>query len=251
MSKRFVDTEIWQKEWFLDLSIKHKLLLKFLFDNCDCAGIYEPNFKLLSFYIGEKITPEDFNNIKQIKKLPNGNYLIEDFIKFQYKINNYSELNPSFSVHKGIIKSLIKNQLLDKGCLTLKQPLQDMDKDKDINTTNNSTNNTKFNKPTIEEIKNYCLERKNNVDPSQFFDFYESKNWFVGKNEMKDWKAAIRNWERNCKRKTEIESGNSHRYETGEAKRLMAMRMEKRDKAATDQAFERCALKMAKWRKTG
>ncbi len=52
-----------------------------------------------------------------------------------------------------------------------------------------------FVKPTIEEIFNYCKERKNNVDPKAFYDFYESKGWFVGKNKMKDWKAAVRTWE--------------------------------------------------------
>jgi len=52
-----------------------------------------------------------------------------------------------------------------------------------------------FIKPTIEEIFNYCKERNNKVDPKAFYDFYESKNWFIGKNKMKDWKAAIRTWE--------------------------------------------------------
>jgi hypothetical protein len=56
--------------------------------------------------------------------------------------------------------------------------------------------NKYFNKPTLLEIKNYCVERVNNVDPEAFFDFYESKGWLVGKSKMKDWKAAIRTWER-------------------------------------------------------
>jgi len=56
-------------------------------------------------------------------------------------------------------------------------------------------NNKYFNKPTIIEIKDYCLERNNNIDANSFFDFYESKGWFVGKNKMKDWKAAVRTWE--------------------------------------------------------
>ena len=139
MAKRFSDTGIWNKEWFLNLSLKHKMLVKFLFDNCDCAGVYEPNYALLSFYIGEKITPKDFENLKQIKKLKNGNFLIEDFLKFQYGISSYDSLNPKFSVHKGIIKSLEKNQLLDKGCLRVKQPLQDMDKDMDKDKDNTTT----------------------------------------------------------------------------------------------------------------
>lgn len=55
----------------------------------------------------------------------------------------------------------------------------------------------KFVKPTIEKIKSYCLERNNQVDAVQFYDYYESNGWKVGKNSMKDWKATIRTWERN------------------------------------------------------
>ena len=57
--------------------------------------------------------------------------------------------------------------------------------------------NSRFKKPTISEIQAYCKERNNSVDPEQFFDFYECKGWMVGKNKMKDWKAAVRTWERN------------------------------------------------------
>ena len=63
--------------------------------------------------------------------------------------------------------------------------------------------------PTIEEVKDYCHERNNNIDPETFINFYESKGWYVGKNKMKDWKAAIRTWERNRK-----EPKNETAYET-------------------------------------
>lgn len=53
-----------------------------------------------------------------------------------------------------------------------------------------------FEKPTIEEIQSYCIERKNNVDARSFFDFYESKGWKIGTAKMKDWKASVRTWER-------------------------------------------------------
>ena len=53
--------------------------------------------------------------------------------------------------------------------------------------------------PKVEWVADYCKERNNTVDAQQFFDFYESKNWFIGKNKMKDWKAAVRTWERNRK----------------------------------------------------
>ena len=55
----------------------------------------------------------------------------------------------------------------------------------------------RFTKPTLEEIKAYCIERKNNVDPERFYDYYEANGWKVGKNAMKDWKASVRTWERN------------------------------------------------------
>ena len=62
---------------------------------------------------------------------------------------------------------------------------------------NNKYKSKKFIKPTIEEIKNYCLERKNNVNPEKFLNYYEANGWKVGKNAMKDWKACIRTWEGN------------------------------------------------------
>lgn len=56
---------------------------------------------------------------------------------------------------------------------------------------------SRFVKPTIEEIREYCDERCNTVDVERFYDYYESNGWMVGKNKMKDWKAAVRTWERN------------------------------------------------------
>lgn len=53
-----------------------------------------------------------------------------------------------------------------------------------------------FVKPSFDEIKAYCKERSNTVDPQRFIDFYESKGWMIGKNKMKDWRAAVRTWER-------------------------------------------------------
>lgn len=55
---------------------------------------------------------------------------------------------------------------------------------------------TRFQKPSLEEVKAYCEERKNAVDPVRFLDYYEANGWRVGKNPMKDWKAAVRTWEK-------------------------------------------------------
>lgn len=54
----------------------------------------------------------------------------------------------------------------------------------------------KFTPPSVDEVGSYCSERQNGVDPQSFVDFYASKGWVVGKSPMKDWKAAVRTWER-------------------------------------------------------
>lgn len=62
---------------------------------------------------------------------------------------------------------------------------------------NEKNENKYFIAPTISEIQEYCLERKNNVIPELFFSHYESNGWMVGKTKMKSWKGAVRTWELN------------------------------------------------------
>ena len=67
-----------------------------------------------------------------------------------------------------------------------------------ITNTNLTDSNKKafFKKPTVEEVHQYCNERKNKVCADAFIDFYESKDWMVGSNKMKNWKACVRTWEK-------------------------------------------------------
>ena len=60
-----------------------------------------------------------------------------------------------------------------------------------------SNNTVRFTPPDVNMVRDYCIERNNSVDPQSFVDFYTAKGWMVGKNKMKDWKAAVRTWERN------------------------------------------------------
>jgi len=72
-----------------------------------------------------------------------------------------------------------------------------------ITNTNLTDSNKKalFKKPTLDEVKNYCILRKNNIEAEAFIDFYESKNFMIGKNKMNDWKACVRTWESREKNK--------------------------------------------------
>lgn len=55
----------------------------------------------------------------------------------------------------------------------------------------------RFTPPKLSDVKEYCLERKNQVNPENFINHYEATNWYRGKTKMKDWKAAVRTWENN------------------------------------------------------
>ena len=72
----------------------------------------------------------------------------------------------------------------------------DNEYDNDNDLLKENTKRKVFSTPTVDDVRAYCLERNNKVDPQQFVDFYESKGWMIGKNKMKDWKAAVRTWER-------------------------------------------------------
>ena len=76
----------------------------------------------------------------------------------------------------------------------------------------NTEKKAHFVPPTLENVIGYCRENGYKVDAQRFIDFYESKGWMVGKNKMKDWRAAVRNWSRQDRReviKDEPEPTNS------------------------------------------
>ena len=85
---------------------------------------------------------------------------------------------------------IVTNQTTDEQQTNNKQVTTNKNVKKEKN-----ENNT-FTPPTAEDVKSYCLERKNFVNANTFIDFYESKGWMVGRNKMKDWKACVRTWEK-------------------------------------------------------
>ena len=86
-----------------------------------------------------------------------------------------------------------------------KQPTSKRQGSDKVATTDEESNkeikkiNNIFVVPTVDEVRAYCNERKNGIDPETFINFYSSKGWMIGKNKMKDWKAAVRTWEKSEK----------------------------------------------------
>ena len=90
--------------------------------------------------------------------------------------------------------------------------------EKEINSSASTTTKRKrFEKPTLSEIKEYCIERNNNVDAQHFYDYYESNGWKVGKNSMKNWQAAVRTWEKNSYTSTTKQTKKTNTEQTLDA----------------------------------
>lgn len=105
---------------------------------------------------------------------------------------------------KKLTQSRNLEEILEKSTPEIEEELEiDIEIEKEIHSSAKSTTTKRkrFEKPTLSEIEQYCIERKNNVNAEHFFDYYESNGWKVGKNSMKDWKAAVRTWERSEYRK--------------------------------------------------
>ena len=109
-------------------------------------------------------------------------------------------------------------QIGDKMCtqVRLGKVIDRKGKDKENIEGGQAAPRSKFVKPSVEEIAAYCSERDNGIDPQQFFDFYESKGWKVGNQSMKDWRAAVRTWERREKPKKALLKEAPSKYDREE-----------------------------------
>lgn len=128
MSKRFTDTDKWKKNSFSELSPIMKLVWVYLCDNCDHAGIWEANFKLLSFQLGCEVTREEFEQAfgDKIKFISTAKVFIPSFVEFQY-----GELSQDNRAHLSVIRKLEKEGAY-KGHVSPIQGAKDKDKDKEM-----------------------------------------------------------------------------------------------------------------------
>jgi len=117
---------------------------------------------------------------------------ISELVKYGYIKTEYTYKGGTKEIDNRYIK--IMKGGIDENSNTL---LQKTLKSNTINNNTNITYNNKksFKKPNIDEVNKYCILRNNNIKAEAFIDFYESKDWKIGKNKMKDWKACVRTWE--------------------------------------------------------
>jgi len=162
-----------------------------------------------------RLAIDTFTNLGMIEVDIKGIYLV-NFEKYQ-SLDKMEQIREQTRLRVAKHRAKIK----EESSVTLhvtQSNATDIDIDKDINKEYIKENIkrksvTTFKKPTIEEIENYCKERNNSVNAEAFYDFYESKNWYVGKNKMKDWKACVRTWEQRDKSKSDTYKSKANQLE--------------------------------------
>lgn len=188
--KRMFNKAITNDDNFLEMPMSSQVLYFHLSMNADDDGFVN-NWKSIMRMTGTKdddlkvliakqyIIPFE-SGVIVIKHWRLNNYLQKDRIiptQYQEELKQLQvNKNNVYEMYTKCIHSIDKNSIVE-----------------------NSIDN-RFKKPSLEEVKEYCLERNNGINPEQFIDFYESKGWMVGKSKMKDWKACVRTWEKNRKK---------------------------------------------------
>lgn len=212
--------EITTSDAFLDMPTGSQLLYFHLGMNADDDGfianpkmvmrILGSNIDEYKVLIGKKFILTFDSGICVVKHWRINNYIRKDI----YKETKYAKEKGLLYIRENGAYSLRPEGAvaLPSGHFTVDKILENKGDNDDVDTTSterlrnvhlgkvrigkDSIDNTKgFKRPTVSEVESYCKERGNTIGAQVFIDYYESNGWKVGRNPMKDWKAAIRNWE--------------------------------------------------------
>lgn len=141
MASRFVDTEIWEEDWFIDLGIEYQHFWKYITDTCNHAGIWKPNKSGFEMRTKVKVNLDSFfakvnGDKERILKLRDGNWFLTGFIKFQwFNKKDGFDLVLSNRLHKSIFDEIKKHNVPHEKIRGLQEVLEtskDLDKVKDM-----------------------------------------------------------------------------------------------------------------------
>lgn len=168
-----------------------------------------------------------FKELGLIEILENGAIYMLDIQNFIGKGSTEADRRRSYDRKIAQEKELLKvesvrnlREISEKSTPEIEIELEkDIEIEKEIHSSAKSTTTKRkrFEKPTLSEIKEYCIERNNNVDAQHFYDYYESNGWKVGKNSMKNWQAAVRTWEKNSYTNTTKQTKKTNTEQTLDA----------------------------------
>lgn len=222
--KRYISTKFRDDKFVVELDPIEKLLFMYFLTNplTNVAGIYEISLRRIAFdtWIDKDMVQKIINRLTESKKV----YYIDWYIILAN--SNKHQNMENAKIKKGIenVLSWLPKYLIDKLWTIYDSYMTDiwlsnnLDSDLDFNSDSDLeleiVSPSKFIRPRLEEVREYCLERKNNINAQWFIDFYESNGWLVWKNKMKDWRACIRTREsRNKKDNTKSQYENKESRE--------------------------------------
>lgn len=197
--RRMFAKAIIDSDAFIDMPISARLLYYDLAMRADDDGFVNSPKKIMRM-IGA--TNDDMNillmrrfviafdsGVVVIKHWRIHNYIQKD----RYKPTKYEEERAKLTVKENGAYTLDTPCIQSASNMDTQVRLGKVSQGKSINSADKPHG---FTPPNIQDVRAYCQERGNKVDPEAFWDFYQAKNWMIGKNKMKDWKAAVRTWER-------------------------------------------------------
>ena len=146
-----------------------------------------------------------FDKIGLISRLDTGEIFISQLNEMVGTETDKAKLMRQKRAKEKLISNNVTQELPE--CYTEIELEKEKELKKDIEVEGETT--TRFHKPSISEIQQYCGERQNTINAEKFFNYYEANGWKVGKNKMKDWKACVRTWEQNEKKYTSQKGFNN------------------------------------------
>jgi hypothetical protein len=224
MAYRSLDTEMWSDPKFTDdFTPEDKYFWLFLLTTRygNVSGCFEITYKQIAREMG--YSEDSVRNLvyrfSSLHKLitrddETSEILIHNWYKYNWNKSPLFEKNLNKYVDK-IKSKALKNKVLemynnfsngypiDTLSIPYRYPTDTVyDLDSIDLSLNTKTKDKRFVKPSVEEVKEYCKEKRNNIDGEAFWHFYESKGWKIGKEPMKSWKSAMVTWEKKRKETT-------------------------------------------------
>ena len=202
--RRMFAKSIVDSDAFLEMPMSARLLYYDLSMRADDDGFVNSPRKIMKFVgatnddmnilIARKFVIAFDNGVVVIKHWRIHNYIQSD----RYKETNYKEQKALLTLDENKAYKMAMDTPCIQNVSSMETQVR-LGKDSIGKDNSIGAKRSRFTPPTTEEIQAYCTEKHYNVNPEHFIDYYESNGWKVGRNSMKDWKAAVRNWARRDK----------------------------------------------------
>lgn len=181
-----------------------KCLWSYLVDKCDCIGLIDLDLEAAAFHIGSTIKECHLVEIdSRLQRLKNGKIFIPKFIHFQY-----GKLSEDCRAHIPVMRAIEFHGIVTLDGIAYQYPIDRVSipsktgtrQDKVQEKVGGTGGRRIFQKPEMSDLQTYASKIQLPVlEIQKFYDYYESNGWKVGRNPMKNWEAAMRNWKTNVR----------------------------------------------------